>query len=301
MVQLLSKLYGVPLNARFRVPPQKRSRSQGGPAPVEDTVGEDLIDDATFAALYGGGAPQASDAPAQTATTMESAALISAAEEAVEALILEAVEDDTPTELLTLATAVDEAALGEATLDADKAAALDATLDAARGLGEEWSPLADRAAAQALLAAAESRDELGRVLVRVALAKGPRAVLFTLSQGIWLGWTGYGPGIDPDAVRSLMVPVAANTCFGIVGSTGGYFIGPPTQHQVYDRFFAALGGARPQTVGLFPVHYHGRVVFGIYTDGGDGAGIDHDIANILIVAQQVPRTLDRQLQARRAA
>lgn len=61
-----------------------------------------------------------------------------------------------------------------------------------------------------------------------------------------------------------------------------------------------LGEGEPQTVGFFPVHYRGRVVFGVYLDGGGGRTVSVDIAEILLLAQRVPGALE-QLVKRRLA
>lgn len=61
----------------------------------------------------------------------------------------------------------------------------------------------------------------------------------------------------------------------------------------------ALGGkSRPKSVGLFPVHFGGKLVLGIYLDGGPGKYVSTDVADILVLAQQVPTALERLVQRR---
>jgi hypothetical protein len=113
---------------------------------------------------------------------------------------------------------------------------------------------------------------------------------------------GAGEGIDNDRVRTLMVPSEKGTCFGLVGLTGSFSIGPANAgNAVMRRFLDALGKATPVTVGLFPIHYGGRIVFGIYMDNGDGAVAGTDISDILIVAQRASAALTRLVRSRQAA
>ena len=83
--------------------------------------------------------------------------------------------------------------------------------------------------------------------------------------------------------------------------TKAHFLGPLASHPVHERFLELLGGHKPQSAGLFPVHFHGRVVFGVYMDGGDGGYISPDIADILIFAQRVPMAIERLVKQKQMA
>ena len=164
----------------------------------------------------------------------------------------------------------------------------------------DLSPIQDIEEAYALLEAANNRDELGDILVRVALAKGGRALLFTRTADNWTGWTGAGPGVQTEYISALMFPSEPGTCFGLVGSTGAQFLGPLQPHPTHERLLNSLGCQKPRSVGLFPVHYRGKVVFGIYLDAGNDNYLNPDIADILLLAQRVPITLERLIQAKQA-
>lgn len=198
---------------------------------------------------------------------------------------------------------MDEADLAKLASSDDDIAAAQAAM-AAKPLvvaEREWQPLTDMKEAYKLLDTAANRDELGEVLVRVALAKGKRALLFTRSGGNWRGWVGAGPGVASHTVKSLCFTSDKGTCFGLVGVTGAQFLGPLQKHPTHDRLLELLGGQKPASAGLFPVHFKGRVVFGIYLDGGDGQYIDPNIADILILAQKVPLAIERLIRERQAA
>ncbi len=149
--------------------------------------------------------------------------------------------------------------------------------------------------AEAALDRALSRDEIGRAMARFALAGARRVVLLAYEAGVWTGWTGAGLDVDPVAVRRLMVPSAEGTVFGIVGSTGAHYLGPLAEHPIHRRFLEALGTGRPEIVGLLPVHYKGRLVYGVYIDTEVNPG---HLGALLLLAQKVPRALERLVERR---
>jgi hypothetical protein len=165
----------------------------------------------------------------------------------------------------------------------------------------DLAPIAEIEEAGRLLDAADSREEIGEILARFALSRGERVVLLVRQRAIWTGWTGAGPGVEPHRVRGLIVPSEAGTIFGLVGSTEAPYLGPLHPHRVHLHFAHALGGDQPRTVGLFPVHYRGKLVFGIYLDSGDTGQAPDDIADLLLVAQRAPAALERVVQRRLAS
>ncbi len=173
-------------------------------------------------------------------------------------------------------------------------------LGAEHELSEAPPPIADLAEALRRLDAATGRREVGEVLVAFARSKGERVAVLLHQARVWTGWVGGGAGIVPARLATLVAPAEPGTCFGLVSDTGGHFLGPLADHPVHRRFLKTLGGARPLTAGLFPVHYRGRVVFGIYLDGGDGAYVTTDIGDLLVLAQRVPQALERLVQRRLA-
>ena len=177
--------------------------------------------------------------------------------------------------------------------------------DALEAISIEVQPVEHRALeaiealdeAQAALDRADSREAVARVMARFALAGAGRVVLLTYEAGAWTGWTGAGKDVDVAAVGRLMVPATEGTIFGIVGQTGAHYLGPLAEHPIHRRFLETLGGTRPPTAGLLPVHYRGRLVYGIYID----TDVDPaHIGSLLVLAQRVPRALERLVQARLA-
>lgn len=167
-------------------------------------------------------------------------------------------------------------------------------------VAESIEPIDDLQEAIRLLDAAHTRRGVGNVMTRLSLSKGRRVVLLVRRATFWTGWTGAGEGVDPAATRDLLLSSERGTMFGLVGQTGAHYLGPIADHKVHSFFLRALGGAKPRSAGLFPVHYRGRIVFGIYLDGGPGELASPDIADILLLAQRVPVALERIVQERLA-
>ncbi len=163
---------------------------------------------------------------------------------------------------------------------------------------EDLEPIHDLATAKAALAAAPNRGAVGTVLLRFALSRGRRAILFVRRAMVWAGWMGDGQGLVPAKVASLLIPTVAGTIFGIVAETGGHYLGPMQPHVSYAPLLMALGGGRPRSVLLLPVHKGGRLIFGLYLDGGEDAFVSTDIADLIVLAQQVPEALERLVKSR---
>lgn len=156
-------------------------------------------------------------------------------------------------------------------------------------------PLWDLKAAQSKLENAATRNEVGMVLLRFALSKGKRAALFVRRGKNWAAWMGAGEGVDPEMLRSLLFPAVPGTIFGLVAETGGHYLG--SVKTVPLPLLKALGGQKkPRSVGLFPVQFGGKLVFGVYLDGGPGKYVATDVAEIFVLAQQVPAALEGLVQ-----
>ena len=294
LVQLMDKLYRIPAAARFRLKPTPRFKPVATTVSMGEAVTEDLISDEEFTSIYGAGdALTAGDA---TPTAPVAPAAPPAPKQAVPPPVAQVVKpaDDADT------------MLGPVTMSAEDEALVDEIIELADVVEEEpvapvvaeVAAIMDVKEAYQALEAATDRDDLGEVLVRFALSRGKRAVLFTRQGDLWIGWTGAGPGVTPGAIRALMLPSEKGTLFGLVGVTGAHFLGPIQKHAIHERFYEILGGGKPQSAGLFPVRFHNRIVFGIYMDGGDGGYVNPDIADVLILAQRVPLALERLVKAK---
>ncbi|MEE8407982.1 MAG: hypothetical protein V3T05_00115 [Myxococcota bacterium] len=160
------------------------------------------------------------------------------------------------------------------------------------------APLVDFNAAVKTLEEADGRDAVGLALARFALSRGKRAALFIHRSGQWSGWLGAGEGVDNAALGRFMVQAEKGTIFGLVSETGAHFLGVMPKHDVHTEFLNVMGVARPGAVALFPVHFRGKLIMGLYMDAGHGADVPTDVADILLLAQKVPTVLERLVASR---
>lgn len=262
LTRMLQRLYGVPLPARFELLPvlrrQRMARATGEAEGPEGPGGGELISQAEFEALYG----RLGDATAAPGGD-------------------------------------DEAPGPEAPGTPDPEAAEEEILEL--GAEEEVAPpepILELADALARLDAATDRAAVGDVLARFALSKGRRAALLVHHRGVWTGWAAAGEDVPAGAARALALPAAEGSILGVVSRMGSPVLGPLAEHPVNERLIEALGGGWPRSVGLFPVHWRSRVVFGIYLDGGEDADVATDVAEILVLAQRVAAILARLVDRR---
>jgi hypothetical protein len=173
--------------------------------------------------------------------------------------------------------------------------------DLAAGEEAPFEPLVDLKSASIALDTAMNRDGVGMALLRFALSKGKRAVLFMRRDATWVGWLGEGIDVDKSKVHALSIPDLPDTFFGLVAQTGSHYLGPMAPHMAYAPLLLAIGGGKPRSVVFMPVRLRGRLVFGLYLDGGADAFVSADIGDILVLAQRAPVALERLLTARQAA
>jgi hypothetical protein len=162
----------------------------------------------------------------------------------------------------------------------------------------ELEPIDKLVDARAALAEVESRSAVGVVLLRFALSHGRRVVLLTHRSGQWRGWLGAGEGVDTNGVRRLLLEAQKGTAFGLVSTTGAHYMGPLRAHEVHQKFLQAIGEDVPGAIALLPVHFRGKLVLGIYLDAGDRRDVSTDVAELLVLAQQVPSALERLIAKR---
>ncbi len=166
---------------------------------------------------------------------------------------------------------------------------------------EPTFPIGSLTAARAALGEADDRDGVGSVVLRFALSRGSRAALLLHRDGEWSGWLAAGEGVDPARLRNLSFTSASGSVFSLVSRTGAYYLGPLTPQPQHQTFLQTLGDGQPGTIAFLPVHFRGKLVFGLYLDAGPSHGVATDIAEVLMLAQSVPATLERLISARVAA
>jgi len=162
-------------------------------------------------------------------------------------------------------------------------------------------PILEIKQAYTALEGARDRDAVGSVLLRLALGRGRRALLFMRRESAWVGWMGEGEGVSSDKVSILSLPDLPDTFYSLVAQTGSHYLGPMQPNIAYAPLLLALGGGKPRSFAFLPVRLRGRLVFGVYLDGGPEGYVSADVSDILLLAQRVPAALERLIAERKAA
>lgn len=135
----------------------------------------------------------------------------------------------------------------------------------------------DIAGAQAALATAATRDDVGDIVLRYIVGAFTAGVMFVVRDGLALGHRGHGGSLSPNVVESLVIPLNVASAFKDVHERMQAFRGAPaTPNATQDRFLRVVGypGA-PAEIMLVPVLVRGRSVGVIYAQqplfpAGDG-------------------------------
>ncbi len=291
---LLEKLYGIPAPARFKRDPQPRPRTEPEQQ-LPERPPEDLMCEDTFQQIYQRTDEAGDDGDREDEPARETRREPPEAQRETRPERPQAPAEEPPPERRRRSRGERPARRREA---AEREPTVELTetvqqwLDGEDG-GEGRKAFKSVENARAALDLAGDTDQIGWVLARFCLSKARRVVLFTRYGDVWMGWTGDGEGVERDKVRLLMVPSVKGTIFELVSRTGSHFVGPLTNHPIHRRFLSTLGSADPASCGLFPVYHRDRVVLGMYLDGGAQGELQEDVTDVLLLAQHVPRVLER--------
>ncbi len=154
------------------------------------------------------------------------------------------------------------------------------------------------AEAQKALQQSQSRDDVGRTILRFAAGKWKRALLFSVQRDLITGWLGAGAGLQNQIVGRIGVPLRAQSTFRLVRDTRSHHIGPMKRDPSTALFYQTLGGAFPTTAVLLPLLVRGKVVHMLYVDNGPGQLTPPDVGELLILSQSVARSYEAMFQRR---
>ncbi len=117
-----------------------------------------------------------------------------------------------------------------------------------------------------LLAEAEHRDVIGRLVVRYAAGFFGRLCLFAVHRGAVVGWMARGHGVVVDDVQSFSVPIETETLFHEFRFGAGYHLGPIPEDPDNEPLVRMLGDPPPLGVLLLPIRIKERAVAFILGD-----------------------------------
>ncbi|HUD71689.1 MAG TPA: hypothetical protein VMQ62_06965 [Dongiaceae bacterium] len=126
-------------------------------------------------------------------------------------------------------------------------------------------PLDDAAAR---LQQADTRDGIFEVILGVVASRFRRAALFVVHSDRVTGWSGRGPGLDPQRLRGVTVPFDRPSLFAVFKSGADFYHGPVSDLPANSRFFLDLGIPVPERVLVMPLVIKDRPTVVLYADHG---------------------------------
>jgi hypothetical protein len=118
----------------------------------------------------------------------------------------------------------------------------------------------DEASYRELLAAADHRDTVGRLVLRYAASFFGRLCLFVVHRGSVVGWMARGHGVVVDDVQSFSVSIEEETLFHEFRFGAGYHLGPIPADSENEALIRLLGDPAPLGVLLLPIRIKDRAV-----------------------------------------
>lgn len=127
------------------------------------------------------------------------------------------------------------------------------------------------------LAAAESPEAIGRLLLTALAEHFVRSLLFRVARRSVSGWLGHGPGIDRDWLAGYSVGLRQATVFRQVDQDG-LFRGTLVSNPPHDSLARCWGGGLHNECLVAAVRVRGRMICVLYGDRGPLGlgGLDED-------------------------
>ena len=119
---------------------------------------------------------------------------------------------------------------------------------------------------QTAIAAATSRNDLGRELVRFTASRFRRTAAFAVRQDQILGWVGQGPGIDPKRLGQIAISIGSPSIFTPVTGSTSVYIGPLPAGPESRTYYTLFGSPIPPGILLVPITVRDRLAAILYAD-----------------------------------
>jgi hypothetical protein len=155
-----------------------------------------------------------------------------------------------------------------------------------------WS--ADEQEPAPLASEARSRDEIADAVLANALTDLPRVVLLGIGKTFITGWRGRGPGLAPERVTGIRVPVVGRSVFASVRDSGTPHFGQVDPEEWTPALKAVLGRTPPECA-VFPIRVGDDVAAFLYADRLGGPMPYEDFAKVARAAASAAGVLARFL------
>lgn len=164
----------------------------------------------------------------------------------------------------------------------------------------ELTPLTFKEAVAAI-AASEGRDGVARSVLRYARSNAARAILVQVQGDVALGWDAIGEDLTPDLAKRIAFPLTAPGAFRLVRESRSHYIGPLGKEAGNVRFLKLAGKKWPGSAVLLPILFRGKVVYILYVDNGHKQQVNPDVGELLILSQNITRSMEQMVAKRQAA
>jgi type II secretion system (T2SS) protein E len=126
-----------------------------------------------------------------------------------------------------------------------------------------WTSLGDEPGP--VLHEERSREEIADTILANALTDLPRVILLGIGRTFITGWRGRGPGLTPERVAGIRVPVSAVSIFATVRDSGAPHFGAVNAEEWTAALRAVLGSVPPECA-VFPIRVGEDVAAFLYAD-----------------------------------
>ena len=118
---------------------------------------------------------------------------------------------------------------------------------------------------EAAIFEARSREEIADTVLANALIDIPRVVLLGVGRTFVTGWRGRGPGLTPERVAGIRVPIAGRSIFASVRDSKTPHFGAVEPVEWTSALRAVLGDSEPECA-VFPIRVGDDIAAFLYAD-----------------------------------
>ena len=98
--------------------------------------------------------------------------------------------------------------------------------------------------------------------------------------------------------RRIAFPLSVPSAFQLVRTSRSHYIGPLGKESGNVRFLKLAGKKWPASAVLLPVLFRGKVVYILYVDNGHKQHVDADVGELLILSQNITRSMEQMVSQR---
>jgi hypothetical protein len=153
------------------------------------------------------------------------------------------------------------------------------------------------------IAVANSRDQIADAIVNYLRSTCGVGLVMIVQHEVAMGWKGFAPGLNEEAIGSLGLPLAAPSILQIAYRRQTIFSGspPPEGAQLDQHFWQVLRSPAPKEAIVAPIILRDRVVNLIYGHAGDGGALpDRALVQIGMLCRAAAAAYVRLIQSAKA-